>query len=240
MKAFLLAGGLGERLRPLTDSLPKCLAPIDGAPLLSIWLDLCERHGIDEVLLNVSRHADLVERFLANRPTTVTVTLVREVQPRGNAGTVLAHRRFAEGEGSFFILYSDNLTDASLGRLAAFHRTHDAPVTMGLFRTQAPQSSGIVQLGPGGVVTRFDEKPDQPLGTLANAGLYVARPSLFDFIPVDRPIVDFGHDVFPRLVNRMYGCLVEGFLIDIGNPAALALGSRAWAERRVSNQELPR
>jgi mannose-1-phosphate guanylyltransferase len=234
VKAFLLAGGLGERLRPITDSLPKCLAPIDGVPLLSIWLDLCERHGVNEVLLNVSRHADLVERFLATKPTRVDVTLVRETQPRGNAGTVLANRRFAEGEDSFLILYSDNLTDVALDQLAEFHRTHAAPLTIGLFRTKAPRSSGIVQLGPGGIVTRFDEKPDRPIGTLANAGLYVARHSLFDFIPADRAIVDFGHDVFPRLVNRMYGCLVDGYLRDIGSPAALVLGSQEWAQRKAA------
>ena len=66
MKAFLLAGGLGERLRPLTDRIPKCLAPINGVPLLAIWLTLCERHAVGEVLINVSRHADLVEQFLGH------------------------------------------------------------------------------------------------------------------------------------------------------------------------------
>jgi mannose-1-phosphate guanylyltransferase len=236
VKAFLLGGGLGERLRPLTDRLPKCLAPIDGVPLLSIWLDLLERHGVREALLNVSRHADLVERYLANSGSAVNVTLVREAEPLGNAGTLLANHRFVAGEESFFILYTDNLTDVRLDRLAAFHRTHAAPITIGLFRTRVPRASGIVQLGPGGVVTRFEEKPSDPVGDLANAGLYVARQSLFDFIPSGRPIVDFGHDVFPRLVNSMHGCLVEGYLLDIGSPTALALGSQAWAARKATSQ----
>jgi mannose-1-phosphate guanylyltransferase len=240
VKAFLLAGGLGTRLRPLTDRLPKCLAPIDGVPLLSIWLDLLERHGVGEALLNVSRHADMVERYLADNSSAVKVTLVREVQPLGNAGTVLANQRFVQGEESFFIFYTDNLTDVRLDRLAAFHRTHAAPVTIGLFRTPAPQASGIVQLGPGGVVTRFDEKPSEPVGNLANAGLYVARQSLFDFIPGDRAVVDFGHDVFPRLVGSMYGCLVDGYLLDIGSPAALAVGSQTWADRKAIGQGLPK
>jgi mannose-1-phosphate guanylyltransferase len=236
MKAFLLAGGLGERLRPLTDRMPKCLAPIDGVPLLALWFELCARHGVDEVLVNVSRHADLVERFIAQGHWNLEVHLVRESAPIGNAGTVLANRNFVGGDESFYILYTDNLTDAALDKLAAFHQTHAAPMTMGLFHTDAPQASGIVQLGRDGLVTGFEEKPTSPHGNLANAGLYVARQSLFDTIPPDRDIADFGRDVFPRLVNHMYGRLIEGYLLDIGNPAALARGSRQWAERTPSMQ----
>ncbi len=239
MKAFLLAGGLGERLRPLTDRMPKCLVPINGVPLLGIWLDLCEKHGISEALVNVSRFPELVEHFLAGTRTKVKVRLVRETRPIGNAGTVLANHDFVKDEESFYILYTDNLTDVALDRLAAFHATHAAPVTMGLFRTPAPRSSGLVQLGPGGLVTGFQEKPDQPVGNLANAGLYVARQSLFDSIPTDKAVTDFGHDVFPRLINRMYGCLVEGYLLDVGNPSALAHGTQVWAERKPDVARFP-
>lgn len=238
MKAFLLAGGLGERLRPLTDRIPKCLAPVDGVPLLAIWLELCDRHGIREALINVSRHTHLVEEFLANTSTSVKVTLVREPEPVGNAGTVLANRSFVAGEDSFYILYTDNLTDVALGRLAAFHQTHTAPITVGLFHTTAPKASGIVQLDANGMIVDFTEKPQAPTGNLASAGLYVARQSLFDFIPSDGPIVDFANDVFPRLLHRMYGCLVSGFLLDIGNPAALERGSRLWAHRKTTRQRL--
>jgi mannose-1-phosphate guanylyltransferase len=239
MKAFLLAGGLGERLRPLTDTLPKCLAPIDGVPLLGIWLGLCARHSIEKVLINVSRHADLVERFLEQGDWGVAVDLVREAHPIGNAGTVLANRDFVDRDESFYIFYADNLTDVALDRLAAFHRTHAAPLTMGLFHTLMPQSSGIVQMRKDGLITRFDEKPRSPAGDLANAGIYVARQCLFDAIPQGRSIVDFARDVFPRLVNQMYGCVIEEYLMDIGSPVALALGSRQWAQRRAAFNHSP-
>lgn len=231
MKAFLLAGGLGERLRPLTDRIPKCLAPINGVPLLATWLDLCERHAISEALINVSRHADLVEKFLAEATWNVDIRLVREAEPLGNAGTVLAQKDFIGTDESFFIMYTDNLTDVSLDKLAACHRRHTAPLTMGLFRTPAPEASGIVQMDNDGRIVAFAEKPAVPIGNLANAGIYVARQSLFDAIPSDRPIVDFGRDVFPRLIGQMYGCLIEEFLMDIGNPAALSEASRLWAAR---------
>jgi mannose-1-phosphate guanylyltransferase len=236
MKAFLLAGGLAERLRPLSDRIPKCLVPIDGVPLLALWLDLCERHGIHEVLVNVSRHAELLEEFVSGRRSGVEVTVVREAEPRGNAGTVLANRHFVDGDESFYVLYTDNLTDVDLTRLKAFHDGHAAPVTIGLFHAPVPKACGIVQLGAGGLVEKFDEKPAEPVGDLASAGIYVARQALFDFIRPGRPVVDFGHDVLPGLVNQMYGSLVDGYLLDIGTPAALALGSRQWADRKASIQ----
>src|SRR5262245_41672733 len=133
MKAFLLAGGLGERLRPLTDSIPKCLAPINGVPLLQIWLDLLGRRGIESVLLNVSRHADMVEDFLRGRNWNIDIRLVRESSPLGNAGTVLTNRDFIREEDSFFVFYADNLVDASFDRLLAFHNGHSGVLSMALF-----------------------------------------------------------------------------------------------------------
>jgi mannose-1-phosphate guanylyltransferase len=231
MKAFLLAGGLGERLRPLTDRLPKCLVPINGVPLLAIWLDLCTRSGIDAVLINVSRHGDAVEQFLDSENLPINVRVVREREPVGNAGSVLANRDFVRGEDNFFILYADNLTDASLPRLLAFHQTHNGSLSMGLFRAPDPMSAGIVELAPGGGVRRFQEKPEQPVGNLANAGIYVCRQVLFQAIPADRPTVDFGKDVFPGLTGQLYGQLIDGYLLDIGTPHALVQGCHDWASR---------
>ena len=237
MNAFLLAGGLGERLRPLTDRIPKCLVPIRGEPILAIWLDLCKRHGVGKVLINVSRYADLVQDFIEQGRWNLDIRLVREARPRGNAGTVLANRDFVVGEQRFFIAYTDNLTDVSLTRLKEAHDSRRAPLTMGLFRTPAPEASGIVQMQEDGLITAFDEKPASPVGNLANAGVYVAGQTLFDAIPEGSGVVDFGRDVFPRLIHRMYGCVIDEFLMDIGTPAALALASRLWAERQASFSE---
>lgn len=231
MKAFLLAGGLGERLRPLTDRLPKCLVPINGVPLLTIWIDLCNRSGIDSVLINVSRHGEQVEKFLASKDWPIDVRIIREKEPVGNAGTVLANRDFVRGEDNFFILYADNLTDVSLPRLLAFHEGHGGVLSMGLFRTPTPTSSGIVELTSEGRVERFHEKPAQPRGNLANAGIYVSRQGVFDAIPHDQPIADFANDVFPRLRGQLFGQLLEGYLRDIGTPQALTQGCRDWAAR---------
>lgn len=232
MKAFLLAGGLGTRLLPLTRALPKCLVPIGETPLLAIWLDHLAHQGISDVLVNVSQHVQQVERFLASRTWDLTVHVEAEREPRGNAGTIAACRDFVAGEDSFFVLYSDNLTNVSLAQLVDLHARHADPITIGLFRAPVPQAAGIVQLSEAGRVLAFEEKPREPTSNLANAGVYLARTSLFDAIPASSPIVDFGHDVFPRLVGRMHGCVLDGFLMDIGTPASLDLATRLWEQRQ--------
>jgi len=233
VKAYLLAGGRGERLRPLTLDIPKCLVLIDGSPLLGLWLDLCRRQGITEVLVNVSHHEDQVRAFLDTRTGGPRVTLVTEPEPMGSARTVLQQRHFVQGEESFWIFYADNLTDVRLAPMAATHRAHDGVLTMGLFHAPNPRAAGIVQLDAQGMVTAFHEKPEHPQGDLANAGIYLARQPLFDHIPTTASVVDFGHDVLPTLVGRMAGHVIDDFLVDIGTPAALERASRAWHERHA-------
>jgi mannose-1-phosphate guanylyltransferase len=177
MRAFLLAGGRGERLEPLTLTCPKCLVPINGAPLLQIWLDRCSQEGIDDVLVNVSHHADRVREFLARRSDPPRVELVVETEPQGTAGTVATNRRFVEGEESFWVMYADNLTDCSLADMLDIHRRHDGLLTMALFHAPGPSAAGIVETSPGGGIVSFEEKPAHPRGDLASAGIFLARAS---------------------------------------------------------------
>lgn len=236
MKAFILAGGRGERLRPLTLSCPKCLVPIDGAPLLGLWLARCGLAGVTDVLLNVSHHSEVVRDYLDRRPGGPRVQLVVESAPRGTAGTVSAHREFVEGEESFWVIYADNLTDLALDDMLATHRRHHGILTMALFHAPDPPAAGIVEMSPDGRIVSFEEKPKRPRSDLANAGIYLARAELFNELPPPRgEVLDFGFDVLPRLVGRMHGHVVDGFFADIGTPDALAAASTAWAERTRRN-----
>jgi len=231
VKAFLLAGGRGTRLQPLTETVPKCLVSIGGTPLLGIWLDLLDRHGVGDVLLNVSHHADQVDTYLASRSDGPAVRLVVEDRPYGNAGTVAREAAFVAGEESFWICYADNLTDVALDRMLAIHRAHDGVMTVGLFHTPNPSASGVVQRDARGRIVAFEEKPEHPTTDLANAGIYAARPALFEHIPTNAEIVDFGHDVLPRLVGRMYGHVIDQFLADVGTIGRLERASAAWRAR---------
>jgi mannose-1-phosphate guanylyltransferase len=229
VKAFLLAGGIGERLRPLTLSMPKCLVPINGVPLLDIWLDLCVEHGITEILLNVSQHPDLVRAHLARR-SAPAVHLVVEPAPMGSGSTVLMHREFVAAEEDFWILYADTLSNVDLSAMQAAHRRHAGIATLGLFRAPVPSAVGIVDLEADGRIVRFTEKPAHPTSDLANAGITLARIGLIDAIP-STPMVDFGHHVFPGLAGRLYGHVIDQFVLDIGTPAALEAAQTAWATR---------
>jgi mannose-1-phosphate guanylyltransferase len=228
VKAFLLAGGLGERLRPLTLTRPKCLVPINGVPLLEIWLDLCAQHGITDVVVNVSQHPALVSDYLAHRSGPPQVELLIESAPKGTAGTVRDARAFVGAGEDFWILYSDTLTNANLTALAETHRQHDGIMTMGLFHAPVPTAVGIVECAESGRILSFTEKPAHPIGDLANAGICLARTELLARIP-QGPLVDFGLHVFPDLVGQMFGHVIEDFVLDIGTPAALAAAETTWA-----------
>jgi mannose-1-phosphate guanylyltransferase len=227
VKAFLLAGGLGERLRPLTLSMPKCLVPINGVPLLDIWLDLCVAHGISDVLLNVSQHPDMVRAHLERRARP-TVHLVVEAAPRGSATTVCAHRDFVAAEEEFWILYADTLSNVDLSTMRVAHRRHRGLATLGQFRAPVPTPLGNVDQASDGRNVRNNQKPAHPTSDLANAGICLARAELLDVIP-STPMLDFGHHVFPSLAGRLYGHVIDQFVLDIGTPPALAAAQTAWA-----------
>ena len=150
MKAFILAAGRGERLRPLTDTVPKCLVPVCGEPLLKIWLETCERSGVTDVLINMHHLSEMVEGFLRNADTRVRITTVFEEELLGSAGTLLKNRWFVQDEKDFFIIYGDNLTNANLVRMAEFHRRGTGLLTMGLFRTEHPAECGIAEADSSG------------------------------------------------------------------------------------------
>jgi len=216
-KAFLLAAGLGTRLRPMTETVPKCLVPIKGRPLCDYWFGLCEAHGIDEILMNTHYLAEQVREYVAGLRRRVCVTLFHEETLLGSAGTVRENAAFVEGEDAFLVIYADNLSNVDLTRLLQFHVSHDGLITMGLFHTPFPKQCGIATLDDAGRIVEFVEKPEQPKSDLANAGLYVVDASTVADIPDDKPVVDYGHDVLPCYVGKMYGLPLDCFHLDIGN-----------------------
>ncbi len=230
MKAFLLAAGLGTRLRPLTDTTPKCLIPICGKPLMEWWLELFSAHGVNEVLASTHYLPEQVLAFIHaynSKGTGLRLCEFYEATLLGSGGTIAANRDFAKDEESFLICYADNLTDIDLSELREFHKTHDGILTMALFRTENPEQCGIAALGDGGKIKEFIEKPAAPKSNLANAGIYIARGGLFDYLPKSG-FCDFGKDVLPKLAGNMYGFEITDFLMDIGTPERLYKARNMW------------
>lgn len=228
MKAFLLAAGLGTRLRPLTDTTPKCLVQVGDRPLLEIWLDALAKAGVDEVLVNTHHLAAQVESHVAARATSPAVRLAHEPVLLGSAGTLLANRDFVAGEQVFLAVNADNLTDFDLRVLVDTHRAAGAVATLCVFRSPQPSQCGIVDVAADGRVVGFEEKPADPRGDLANAGMYAFGPDVFDEIPRVLPC-DIGYDLLPRLARRAHAVSIgDAYFRDIGNAAALRQARDEW------------
>lgn len=230
MKAFLLAAGLGTRLRPITDTVPKCMLAIDGRPLLDVWLDEFDRAGVEEVLVNLHYLPDVVRRHLTARTGTPAVRTFFEPELLGSAGTLAANRDWVAGEDMFLACNADNLTDFDLSSLIQAHREHGAIATLTVFHSDRPSAGGVVELDAAGLVTGFTEKPSQPVSDLVNAGMYAFHPSLLDELDGPPPH-DIGYDLLPRLVGRARAVPVEGYFRDIGTVESYQLAQQEWPER---------
>jgi NDP-sugar pyrophosphorylase family protein len=222
VKALLLAAGLGTRLRPLTDTLPKCLVPIAGKPLIDYWFDALERAGVAEVVLNTHHLPDVMRAHLEKARASRPLVIHESYEPKllGSAGTVHANRALADDAEEVLIVYADNLSSVDLGQVVAFHRSHSDPVTMLLFHTPYPKQCGIAALDAEDRVVEFVEKPEHPKSDLANGGLYVVDASIYREM-ADRNVFDIGFDILPTFVGRMRGFRFEGYHRDMGNLAAV-------------------
>jgi len=216
MKAFLLAAGNGTRLRPITNTLPKCLVPIKGEPMLAIWLRLCQNLGITEVLINVHAHADTVLAFLRqSRPSGIRVHLAEEKQLLGSAGTLRANRSWVESEDLFWVFYADVLHRADLHAMLRLHRQQGLAATLGVYEVPDPSRCGIVTTNGDGVIEAFVEKPAHPTSNLAFSGLMIGTRAVLDAIPNDIP-ADIGFHALPKLTGRMLAFPIRDYLIDVG------------------------
>jgi mannose-1-phosphate guanylyltransferase len=228
MKAFLLAAGHGTRLRPITDHVPKCLVPIRGTPMLAIWLTLCKKLGINEVLINVHAHADVVRAFLREfTDGKLSVNVVEEAQLLGSAGTLRANRSWVNGEELFWVFYADVLHCADLAAMLHLHRQRTVAATLGVYEVADPSRCGIITANPEGIIENFVEKPKRPTSNLAFSGLMIGTPTLLDAIP-DRVPADIGFDVLPNLKNQMLAFRITDYLIDIGTMENYQTAQATW------------
>jgi mannose-1-phosphate guanylyltransferase len=228
--ALLLAAGLGRRLRPLTDVLPKCLAPIRGRPLLEYWLQCLIGAGVDRILVNTHHHADLVKYYIARSPWAARVTLVHEPRLLGTGGTLVANIDFLRG-GPFMVAHADNLSlfDAREFVVAHEARPRTAALTMMTFTTDAPETCGIVTTDSQGLVDGFFEKVATPRGNRANAAVYIMQQEVLDVAAaLSKPVVDISTELLPRFLGRMWTWHNAVYHRDIGTLASWRAAQRDY------------
>lgn len=248
MRALLLAGGFGTRLRPLTDTIPKCLVPIRGRSLLDYWLELLFAARIERVLINTHYMADKVASHVAQSRWRDRIDLVHESELLGTGGTILANRDWLR-DGTFLVAHADNLTDFDPDSFAAAHarRPSAAIMTMLAFRTDDPRSCGILECGPDSLLTGFHEKVEEPPGNLANGAVYAMEPEVFDLLAAcGRRFIDLSTEILPRLMGRIAVFEHTGYHRDIGTPASLQRAELEFVHRprspvddRLSDAESP-
>lgn len=228
MKAFLLAAGNGTRLRPITDKVPKCLVPIQGAPMLSIWMKVCRKLGITEVLINLHAHADVVRTFLKQGGEDgVQVQVSEEKQLLGSAGTLRANRDWVKSEDLFWVFYADVLHRADLPAMLRLHRQRRLAATLGVYAVPDPCRCGIVTANSEGVIEDFVEKPARPMGNLAFSGLMIGTREVLDVIPDGVP-ADIGFHVLPKLTGQMLAFPIRDYLIDVGTLENYQQAQATW------------
>ena len=220
MKAVVMAGGEGTRLRPLTSNQPKPMVPIVGKPCMEHIVELLRGHGFDEVIVTVAFLPQAIRSYFGDGESLgVNIEYSVEETPAGTAGSVgLASDKLDE---TFLVISGDALCDFDLTRLVEFHKERGAAVTIGLKSVENPLEFGIVVTDDDGRVERFLEKPSwgQVFSDTINTGVYVLEPEVLQHVPTDRPY-DFSKELFPLLLEMgrpLYGLVMDGYWQDIGN-----------------------
>ena len=220
MKAVVMAGGEGTRLRPLTSNQPKPMVSIVGKPCMEHILELLRDHGLTDVIVTVAFLPQAIRSYFGEGDTLgLNIGYSVEESPLGTAGSVrLAARQLDE---TFLVISGDALCDIDLTKLIEFHKERGAAVTIGLKSVENPLEFGIVVTDDEGRIERFLEKPSwgQVFSDTINTGIYVLEPEVLRHVPTDRPY-DFSKELFPYLLEMgrpLYGFVMDGYWQDIGN-----------------------
>jgi mannose-1-phosphate guanylyltransferase len=204
-KALLLAAGLGTRLKPLTDIWPKCLMPICNRPLLEYWLNILQKSGVNNVLINTHYLSKYVDSFLEQSQFIGWVSSVYEGNLLGTAGTIRKNSVFCK-DSTILIAHADNWTCCNFSDFLHYHhnqRPKDTVMTMMTFTCLDPKSCGIVELDSNGIVVDFHEKVENPPGKLANAAVYLIESEVVEWIKNNPKVSDFSTEVVPQFLGKI-------------------------------------
>ena len=220
MRALLLAAGLGTRLRPLTDTTPKCLVPIKGKPLLDIWCEALLAAGATKLLINLHYKSEQVQHHVDSSKFSEFVETIYEPSLIGTAGTLLANRNFFENQDGI-LLHADNYCEANISELISAHasRPSNCDLTMLAFRTPTPETCGILEVTENKILQKMYEKSSDDHGNLANAAFYILSKKLISELKNE---TDFSNEVIPKYFGKTLVVETSETFIDIGTPESYA------------------
>lgn len=228
MKAVILAGGKGSRLRPLTFTRPKSMLPLANKPMVEHIVDYLKVYGIKEIAITTNYLREQIIAYLGDGDKYgVKFIYPEETKPLGTAGSVKNISDFLDE--TFLVIQGDNITDINLADLVGFHRNSGGLCTIAVRPVECPELYGVVDLDDNGLVKEFHEKPapGECRGNMINMGAYIMEPSALNFVP-ENEFFDFSRDLFPQLVAKeaIYAKSMDGFWVDIGGPAGYVAAKR--------------
>ncbi len=223
MKAIIIAGGLGTRLRPLTYNMPKPIVPLANKPFVFHQIELLRKFGITEIILNLHYLSDSIkEIFDDGKKLGVKIHYSIEAKPLGTAGAVKNAEQFFDS-GPMLIFNGDILTDINLEKMIKFHNEKKGKVTLALTKVEDPTTYGLIITDDKQRVLEFREKPswEQVTANTINAGIYIVDPSIFKLVPSGKEF-SFERQLYPMLLEKgekIYGYVTDAYWMDIGDPA---------------------
>lgn len=233
LKAVVMAGGKGTRLRPITYSIPKPLVPIAGKPCIGYVLDSYYEAGIKDAIITAGyKFEALINGVLKFKHGDQNILFSVEREPVGTAGSIKLVSKFIDD--TFIVGSGDTLADFNIKNILDFHRKNKSKLTIALTTVDDPSQFGIVEVKDG-VITRFLEKPtpDKAFSNLINAGLYIIEPEILDYIPEGEPY-DFAKQLFPKLLEngiKIHGYVGEGSWLDTGRPNDMIRANQIMTEK---------
>ncbi|MTI80110.1 MAG: nucleotidyltransferase [Firmicutes bacterium] len=220
MKAIIMAGGQGSRLRPLTCNRPKPMMPVMNKPIMEHIVNLLKKHGLDNIGVTLQYLPEAIKDHFGNgREYGVSMRYFTEDIPLGTAGSVKNAGEFLDE--TFMVISGDALTDFDLSKAINFHKEKGSLATLVLTRVESPLEYGVVITEKSGSITQFLEKPSwgEVFSDTVNTGIYILEPEVLDYFNMGQKF-DFSKDLFPRLLadgKPMYGVVLDGYWCDIGN-----------------------
>lgn len=227
MKALILVGGYGTRLRPLTLSRPKPLVEFANKPMLIHQMEALVDAGVTEIILAVSYRAQQMEDELMTKADSLGISLIfsHEREPLGTAGPLaLAADILRKSNSPFFVLNSDIICDFPFKDLYAFHKHHGKEGTIVVTKVDEPSKYGVVVYGEQGNIVSFIEKPQEFVSNKINAGMYILNPAVLDRIQLKPTSIE--KEVFPLMAKDgvLYAYELKGFWMDVGQPKDFLTG----------------
>ncbi|KRY09533.1 Mannose-1-phosphate guanyltransferase beta, partial [Trichinella patagoniensis] len=233
MKALILVGGYGTRLRPLTLTRPKPIVEFCNKPMMLHQIEALAKAGVDHVILAVNYRAEMMEKEMKKEESTlgVRIDVSFEEYPLGTAGPIALAKHFLEdSEEPFFVLNSDVVCNFPFEEIKRYHKKHGREGTIVVTRVEEPSKYGVVVFGSSGVVDEFVEKPEEYVGNKINAGIYLLNVKCLDRIPLKPTSIE--KEIFPQMASEGQLCafVLDGFWMDVGQPKDFITGSALYLE----------